>query len=86
MFAVVQHQHGRFGGKYRSQLTGVSAADPAETERVRNRRHDTVGIERRGQRHPARPKVKLGSQLPRDVDSEPCLAVTPDTADPDHTR
>jgi hypothetical protein len=85
VFAVVQHQHGRFGAKCRSQLTAVSAADPAETECVRNRRHDTVGIERGGQRHPARPKFKLGSQLPRDVDSEPRLASTPDTADRDHT-
>jgi hypothetical protein len=86
VFAVVQHQHGRFGAKCRSQLTAVSAADPAETECVRNRRHDTVGIECGGQRHPARPKFKLGSQLPREVDSEPRLASTPDTADRDHTR
>jgi hypothetical protein len=86
VFAVVQHQHGPFGAECRSQLTAVSAADPAETESVRDRRHDTAGIERGGQRHPAHPKVSIGSQLPGNLDSEPRLACTADTADRDHTR
>jgi hypothetical protein len=83
VFAVVQHQHGPFGTECRSQLT---AADPAETESVRDRRHDTGGIERGGQRHPAHMKVSIGSQLPNDLHGEPRLAGTPDTADRDHTR
>ena len=64
----------------------VSAADPAETESVRDRRHDAGGIERGGQRHPAHAKVTIGSQLPGDLHGEPRLAGTPDTADRDHTR